>query len=73
VDVDPLCCKAAIEEMLPANLLLASDEVLEGVGVIGNVDVGCWPMLESQEEKTFGVIGAVPFVAMIANCVEELL
>ena len=33
MNVYPLCGEAAIEEMFPANVVLALDEVFEGVGI----------------------------------------
>ena len=69
MDVDPLGCKAAIDEVFPTNLLLAPDEVLKGVGIFQRVDGGCGPVLEAQEEKVFSVVGTVPFAAVIADWV----
>ena len=44
VDVNPSGGKAATEELVPANFMLAFDEEVIDFRIVCDGDVGCWPM-----------------------------
>ena len=51
MDVNPFGGKAAIEELVPADLLLAFNEEVVDFGIMCGGDGGCWPIGKTMEKK----------------------
>ena len=64
MDIYPLGGKAAVKKLVPANKFLPENQVFVDRWVVGWCDRRGWPVLEAEEEKTFGVGQTLPCVAM---------
>ena len=67
MDVYPLGGESAVKKLVPADKFLPENQVFVDRWVVGLCNGRGWPVLEAEEEKTFGIGRTLPCVAMVAN------